>query len=281
MAEAFQEQLPGAEWPEPLRDPSLAAAPIGVFDSGVGGVSVLARLACELPHEDFLYFGDSAHAPYGEKPRDWIVRRSRDITEQLLDRGAKAIVIACNTATSAAASTLRSEYAHIPIIGVEPALKPATLAEGVNRVLVMATPITLRLDKYQQLAERWGGGHVVIDAPCPGLASRIEQGDLDAPDVVELVYELVGRYRGEIDAVVLGCTHYRFVAWAIREVLGDVRLFDGADGTARQLHRKLSERGLMTLSTGSGVISFMTSGDDSVLVPLYEEYLERAMRPLR
>ena len=250
---------------------------IGVFDSGVGGVSVLARLVDELPHESFVFYGDSANAPYGEKPRDWIVRRSRAITDELIENGAKAIVIACNTATSAAAAELRADYAHVPIIGVEPALKPATLSEDVQRILVMATPITLRLDKYQQLAERWGGGHEVIDAPCPGLAARIERGDLDAPDVVELVDSLVGRYRGEVDAVVLGCTHYPFVSSAIRTVLGEVALFDGAAGTARQLHRKLTERGLAAKGVSPGSVVFRSSSEDTHVHELFEYFMSRAL----
>lgn len=127
---------------------------VGVFDSGVGGISVLKQLVAALPHENFVYYGDSAYAPYGEKTRDQVLRRSRAIVDLLLDEGVKAIVIACNTATSVAAATLRADYAHVPIIGVEPALKPATLDEGNKRILVMATPITLRLDKYQQLADR-------------------------------------------------------------------------------------------------------------------------------
>ena len=244
-----------------------------MFDSGAGGVSVLVRLAAELPCENFRYFGDSANAPYGERPREWIARRSRDIVDELVESGAKAIVIACNTATSAAATQLRADFAHVPIIGVEPALKPATLA--AQRILVMATPITLRLDKYQQLAERWGGGHEVIDAPCPGLAARIEKGNLDAADVVALIDELVGRYRGHVDAVVLGCTHYPFVADAIRTVLGDVELFDGAAGTARQLHRKLAERGLLTRSAAPGRVEFHSSDGRPETLELYRSLFER------
>ena len=251
---------------------------VGVFDSGAGGLSVLAHLADELPCEDFVYYGDSANAPYGEKPREWIVRRCRDIVDHLVGEGAKAIVIACNTATSAAAGELRAEYAHIPIIGVEPALKPATLVEGVNRILVMATPITLRLDKYQQLASRWGTGHEVIDAPCPGLAARIEQGDLASPDVIELLDDLVGEHRGKVDAVVLGCTHYPFVSDQIREVLGDVPLFDGAAGTARQLHRKLADRGLTTRSAKPGSIDLRTSDADANTIALYSNLLANRVR---
>ena len=249
---------------------------VGVFDSGVGGISVLASLVQELPCENFVFYGDSANAPYGEKSREWVEKRSRDIVEQLLDEGAKAIVIACNTATSAAAATLRADYAHVPIIGVEPALKQATLAPGVKTVLVMATPITLRLDKYQQLAQRWGGGHEVIGVPCPGLAARIEQGDLQACDLRDMIERFVGAYRGSVDAVVLGCTHYPFVADVIRDVLGDVVLFDGANGTARQLHRKLAERGLLTNSRDAGRVDFASSNPDPAELELYRAFYGQA-----
>ena len=247
---------------------------VGVFDSGVGGISVLRQLAATLPSESFVYFGDSANAPYGEKTRDQVARMSRDIVDRLLDEGAKAIVIACNTATSVAAASLRADYAHVPIIGVEPALKPATEQPGVKRILVMATPITLRLDKYQLLAEKWGSGHEVIDAPCPGLAARIEKGDLESPDIYELLEDLVGSYAGAVDAVVLGCTHYPFIARQIREVVGDVPLFDGAYGTALQLQRKLAERGLITKSSGRGTVEFLSSKPGEDEIELYRSFFE-------
>ncbi|MBR3182124.1 MAG: glutamate racemase [Eggerthellaceae bacterium] len=249
---------------------------IGVFDSGVGGISVLRELVATLPNEDFVYFGDSVNAPYGEKSREQVVRLSRSIVDRLLDEGVKAIVIACNTATSAAATELRADYAHVPIIGVEPALKPATLASGIKRILVMATPITLRLDKYQQLAEKWGSGHEVISAPCPGLAARIEQGNLDSPDVSELIAQFIGDYAGNVDGVVLGCTHYAFVAPQIRAVIGDVPLFDGAHGTALQLQRKLAERGLMTKSGDPGIVEFVSSKPGEAEIQLYRQFFEMA-----
>ena len=245
---------------------------VGVFDSGVGSISVLKELVRALPNENFVFYGDSANAPYGEKTRDQVLRRSRDIVDYLLNEGAKAIVIACNTATSAAAPSLRNDYAHVPIIGVEPALKPATLLEENKRILVMATPITLRLDKYQQLAEKWGSGREVIDAPCPGLAARIEQGHLEDQDVVTLLEQLVGGYRGEVDAVVLGCTHYAFVSQQILKVLGDVRLYDGAVGTAQQLERKLAERGLLTKSSCKGSVEFLSSKDTPGEIELYRTF---------
>ena len=247
---------------------------VGVFDSGVGGISVLRALARLMPHESFVYYGDSANAPYGEKSRDWILRRSRDIVDMLLDEGCKAIVIACNTATSAAANTLRADYAHVPIIGVEPALKPATLSPGIKRILVMATPITLRLDKYKQLAARWGAGNEIYEVPCAGLADRIERGDLGARDVVDLLEDLVGEYRGKVDAVVLGCTHYPFVSDKIREVLGDIVLFDGADGTARQLERRLADRGMLSYSADPGKVVFLSSKDTDDELQLYRSFYE-------
>ena len=234
----------------------------------------MRQLAATLPAENFVYFGDSANAPYGEKTRDQVARMSRDIVDRLLDEGAKAIVIACNTATSVAAASLRADYAHVPIIGVEPALKPATEQPGVKRILVMATPITLRLDKYQLLAEKWGSGHEVIDAPCPGLAARIEKGDLESPDIYELLEDLVGSYAGAVDAVVLGCTHYPFIARQIREVVGDVPLFDGAYGTALQLQRKLAERGLTTKSSGRGTVEFLSSKPGKDEIELYRSFFE-------
>ena len=247
---------------------------IGVFDSGVGGISVLRELVATMPNEDFVYYGDSANAPYGEKSRDQVLRLSRDIVDALLDEGVKAIVIACNTATSVAAAELRADYAHVPIIGVEPALKPATLAPDAKRILVMATPITLRLDKYQQLAKKWGSAHEVIPAPCPGLAARIEQGDLDSSDVAELIEELVGAYAGQVDSVVLGCTHYPFVVKQIREVVGDVPFYDGAHGTALQLQRKLAERGLATKSGEPGAVEFLSSKQDDAEIALYRRFFE-------
>lgn len=218
---------------------------IGVFDSGVGGISVLKSLVDELPGEDFVFFGDSANAPYGEKPVERVLELSRAIVDDLISHGAKAIVIACNTATSAAAAALRAEYPDLPIVGVEPALKPATLAPRHGRILVMATPVTLRLDKFHKLAEKWGSDSEVIGVPCVGLASRIEKGDLDAPDLLDLIEGLVGQYRGTVDSVVLGCTHYPFVKRQIRAVLGDVPLFDGAEGTARRTRSLLEQGGLL------------------------------------
>lgn len=249
---------------------------VGVFDSGVGGISILRGLVCEMPHERFVYFGDSAHAPYGEKTPRQVLELSRSIVDDLVHGGCKAIVIACNTATSAAAKQLRAEYANIPIVGVEPALKPAVLAERHGRVLVMATPMTVRLDKFQHLMEEWGDAAQVVAVPCWGLAARIEQGHLDNPDVVDLIRDLVGEYEHTIDAVVLGCTHYPFVREQIREVLGDVPFFDSASGTARQLRRRLEECGLLADPTQAGGVEFLSSKDTAEEIALYRCFFDMA-----
>lgn len=250
---------------------------IGVFDSGVGGISVLARLAKELPNEDFVFYGDSANAPYGERNRDWIERRSRDIVEHLMDEGAKAIVIACNTATSAAASVLRDEYPHIPIVGVEPALKPAVLAFPHGRILVMATATTLALEKFHRLEARWARQADVIGVACVGLVDLIERGDLSSSELHELLESLIGCYRDDVDAVVLGCTHYPFVRDAIRDVIGDVPLFDGGAGTARQLRTVLTARGLLADGGSRGGVTFASSKDTAGELSLYERFFNQVV----
>ena len=242
---------------------------IGVFDSGVGGISVLQHVVRELPHESFRYFGDSAHAPYGERTPDEVLALTRDVAERMLSEGAKALVIACNTATSAAAPALREAFPNVPIVGVEPALKPAVLAGGSGTVLVMATEVTLALDKFQRLEERWAEGATVKTAACVGLAGRIEQGNLDGPDLHELIEHLVGSYRGEVDRVVLGCTHYPFVRAQIARVLGNVRFFDGGAGTARQLRRLLERDGLLSDGTGAGTVTLLSSIDTPEELELY------------
>ena len=246
---------------------------IGVYDSGVGGISVLKALREELPGENFIYFGDSANAPYGEKTDEEIRRLSVAAAEGLIGRGVKAIVIACNTATSVSAAYLRSRYPDLPIIAVEPALKPAALANP-GRVLVMATPATIRLEKYQKLEERFSGEADIISLPCAGLAARIEKADLEGEDLAEMLEELLSPYRGSVHSVVLGCTHYPFIKQQIRKVLGDVTFYDGGKGTARELRRRLAEKGLLLENGRKGEVVFESSkaGDET---SLYQWFFEQ------
>ena len=248
---------------------------VGVFDSGVGGISVLQSLVRELPHEHFVYFGDSAHAPYGTKTEQAVRQRSCDIASWLIEQGAKAIVIACNTATSAAAATLRERYPELPIIGIEPALKPAALAEDHDRILVMATRTTLDLDKFHALARAYGSDSMVLTQACPGLADLVEEGRADSPETGALLNKLIGKYADmRIDSVVLGCTHYPYLKRQIARVLGDVVFFDGAQGTATQLRRKLIEANIEAEPNHEGSVTMLSSRPGHDQTKLYWQLFE-------
>ena len=247
--------------------------PIGVFDSGVGGVSTLAEMTRLMPHERFLFYGDTAHAPYGTKSRELVMGYVRGIMEHLLRQDVKAVAIACNTATAVAAAELRAEY-ELPIIGIEPALKPAHEMRHGGSILVLATPMTLRLEKFQHLMSQYGEGAVPL--PCPGLMELVENEAFE--QAARYFRELFMPYDlKKVDAVVLGCTHYVF----LRPVLGDilpesVQMLDGNLGTARQLRRVLESRGL-NAEAGEGSVSFETSGDPAVVLPRMRRLMARAM----
>ena len=236
--------------------------PVGFLDSGLGGISVLGEALRHLPHENFLYFGDTKHIPYGDKPPEMIYRYTHAAIDHLLSMDAKAIVIACNTATSVAAARLREEL-RIPIIGMEPALKPASLLEGDGKVVVMATQVTLALPKFQALMDRFGKD--AIPLPCPGLMECVEAGELSGPRVEQLLTRLLAPVRSEqIKAVVLGCTHYPFLKKTIASFFPQgVPLVDGNLGTVRQLGRRLEEEGLLSDGPG-GQVTFLSSmpGDE-------------------
>ena len=192
--------------------------PIAVFDSGLGGISVLRALVQRLPGEDFLYFGDSANAPYGVRPVAEVRRLTQDVIGRLYDRGIKAAVIACNTATSAAIGPLRAAFPDIPVIGIEPALKPAVAHH--RRVLVLATPLTLREEKFVALMHQCAGCAEIVPLPCPELVEFVERGELDSPALTAYLARQLGPYAGRVDAAVLGCTHFPFARRAIRAALG-------------------------------------------------------------
>jgi glutamate racemase len=245
---------------------------IGVFDSGVGGLSVLKELVKELPGENFLYFGDSAHAPYGEKPLGRIRELSVNIADRMVAAGVKTIVIACNTATSAAVKEIRARYQErMPIIGIEPALKPAARWKKHGKILVMATPATLRLEKYEDLSHRLEGEAEFLPVMCTGLAARIEKGNLDGADLYELLENLLGPYRGQVDGIVLGCTHYPFVKRQIRTIMGEIPMFDGGEGTAHELHRQLERHGLLGRAERKGQVVLLSSLDTEESRELYRQ----------
>ena len=222
------------------------AFPIAVFDSGLGGISVLRCLRQELPAEDFLYFGDSANAPYGTRPLSEVRSLTVQNISALYGRGIKAAVIACNTATSAAVQLLRERFPEIPIIGMEPALKPAVLHHPHGLVLVLATPLTLREEKFSQLLSHFGEQAEAVPLPCPELVEFVERGELDSPALSAYLHAKLDPYRDRADAAVLGCTHFPFLRAAIRRVLGDhAVLYDGGAGTARETRRQLALRGLL------------------------------------
>ena len=225
--------------------------PVAVFDSGVGGVSVLRELVRVMPKEKFYFFGDSANAPYGTKSKYEVLQLTRDHVEHFIDKGAKGVCIACNTATSAAVRQLRLEYPEFPIVGIEPALKPAVSFMDHPKVLVMATPMTIREEKFQNLLKKYGEEAEVYPLACPGLMEYVEAGKAGSQEVQDFLNDLLkdyapgGKY-GPMDAVVTGCTHYPFVADQIEKALGGgTRVFDGANGTAREMRRRLFAAGLL------------------------------------
>lgn len=228
--------------------------PIGVFDSGVGGISVLKELIRLMPGEHFLYFGDSANAPYGEKTTDEVRRLTLSAAKYLLDQGCKALVIACNTATAAAIEILRQTYPDNIIVGIEPALKPATDRFPTGKIGIMATAVTLREEKLLSLLERFPGVQVE-KIPAPGLVEKIEQGKADSEEAENLLREILSPYIDKLDALVLGCTHYPFVKSTIAKILGaQTLLLDGGEGTARQTRNLLEQADLLNPGEGSVTI---------------------------
>lgn len=235
--------------------------PIGVFDSGVGGISVLRELVALMPNENYIFFGDSKNAPYGIRSLEEVQRLTIADADYLVEQGAKALVVACNTATSAAIKILREKYAGMPVIGIEPALKPAVLSRKKPRVLVLATPMTLREKKFYELMLQYEKEAEILSLPCPGLVEFVERGELEGPGLETFLRELFLRYREkQVDSVVLGCTHYPFVKKTIQKVLGGtVSVFDGGEGTARETRRRLSQANLVNPSDFPGSVMIQNS----------------------
>ena len=236
--------------------------PIGLFDSGVGGLSVWREIARQLPHENTLYFADQIHIPYGPRSLDQIRSFSEAITRYLIACGAKLIVVACNTASAAALKHLRATFPDVPFVGMEPAVKPAAQQTRTGVVGVMATPATFQGELFASVVERFANGVKLINQVCPGLVEQVEAGQLNTPETVALLDRFLTPIRsGGADTIVLACTHYPFVIDAIRQLAPGIDVIDPAPAIARQVNRVLSDRELLASPDQIGQHRFITSGD--------------------
>ena len=249
--------------------------PIAVIDSGVGGISVLRELIKMMPEERFLYFGDSKNAPYGTKSRAEVLEITRNNLTALQKRGIKALVVACNTATSAAVRILREENPKLPIVGIEPAVKPASELCESPRVLVMATPLTLKEEKFKNLVDRFAHKGEFIPLPCPGLADLIEKGDIEGEEIEAYLKNLFAPYFDQhIDGIVLGCTHYPHIREIIDRVwCGKVAILDGGEGTAREARRRIVAADL--LRHGEGEVEIVNTSSDEKMIEISKKLLYR------
>lgn len=249
--------------------------PIAVIDSGVGGISVLRELIKMMPEERFLYFGDSKNAPYGTKSRAEVLEITRNNLTALQKRGIKALVVACNTATSAAVRILREENPELPIVGIEPAVKPASELCESPRVLVMATPLTLKEEKFKNLVDRFAHKGEFIPLPCPGLADLIEKGDIEGEEIEAYLKNLFAPYFDQhIDGIVLGCTHYPHIREIIDRVwCGKVAILDGGEGTAREARRRIVAADL--LRHGEGEVEIVNTSSDEKMIEISKKLLYR------
>jgi glutamate racemase len=244
--------------------------PIGVFDSGVGGLSILKALRAELPTEHFVYYADTAHAPYGERSEDYVIERTRAVAQVLRDtHGIKALVIACNTATAAAVHLVRAEQCDLPVVGVEPALKPALAASATRRIGVLATRRTLASAKFRALHESLRSQAEFVLQPCDGLADAIERDDtLRVAQLCDAYTTAIGPFgtsHGKVDTLVLGCTHYPFALTPLRGCVGaHVKLIETGQPVAAQTRRLLAAAGALGAGDGAS-LAFMASGHDAAL----------------
>ena len=247
---------------------------IAVFDSGVGGISVLRELLRLMPNERFLYFGDSVNAPYGTRTPEQVRQLTENAVEKLMARGIKALVVACNTATAAAIDHLRSKYPDFIIIGIEPAVKPAVQQFPQGTVGIMATPVTLSGEKLKKLIHQYPHPHLQM-IPAPGMVELVEAGLANSPQMQAFLTSVLGPYVGKLDALVLGCTHYPFAKAAIRSILGNgTVLIDGGTGTARETRRRLQNADL--LHDGDGCVILENSLPDPHIITLCEKLLTEA-----
>jgi len=240
----------------------MQQAPIGIFDSGIGGLSVAREIHRLLPHEALYYLADARYAPYGERSREQIIQRSHYCTQQLIERGAKAIVIACNTATAAAVNVLRAAYP-LPIIAMEPALKPAVQASRNGCIGVLATAGTLGSEKFARLQEQFAGHCRVFTQPCPGLVEEIEKGDFDSLDLRQLLERYIHSLKQQgVDTLILGCTHYPLVRPRISAVAGPgIEIIDSGPAVARRVAQLLGEQQQLNPQATHGPLSCWSSAE--------------------
>ena len=247
-----------------------SAMPIAFFDSGLGGISILRSSVRLMPCEDYIYLGDSLHAPYGVRTPEEVRALCLQALRPLVERGVKALVIACNTATSAAITLLRETWPELIVIGTEPAIKPAVERHAGGRILVMATPMTLKEEKFLALQAQFQPRAEIIPVPCPGLMEFVEQGVTSGGAVEGYLLDKLEPYRNvPVSAIVLGCTHYPFLTGAIRRIVGrHVEIIDGADGVAQQLRSRLAAENLLSARTEPGRLAFENSLDQPEILEL-------------
>lgn len=255
----------------------MRSLPIGFLDSGVGGISVLKQAVKLMPTEDYIYFGDSANAPYGVKEPEEIRRLTFAVVDHLLERGIKGLAVACNTATSAAVRKLRLMYPELPIVGIEPAIKPAVEMYHGGNILVMATPMTIAQEKFHVLLDKYRAQAEIVPVACKGLMELVEAGDLEGRHIDEYFREYIAPYvNSQTETIVLGCTHYPFLRPHLRSFLKNdtIHLIDGSFGTARELKRRLDEKGLLKNGKERGTITFENSLESQRMIDLSKRLLE-------
>lgn len=252
----------------------LATSPIGVFDSGLGGISVLKELRALLPGEDYVFFGDRANAPYGDLSPERVVELTEQALSLFLEKGCKAMVLACNTATATAADAIREKYPDLPIVGIEPALKPAVRDNPGKKILLLATPLAVKTPRITSLAQRFEDQAEITLFPCPRLVEMVEFGHLHDETLFSYLKELFSPLTAAPDALVLGCTHYPHIAPALQAFFGPhTRLYDGGPGTARRMKAILEERGLLSQNASPGKIELIFSSGGAEILALAETLL--------
>lgn len=245
--------------------------PIGFMDSGLGGISVLQEAVKLMPNEDFIYYGDSLNAPYGTKEPEVIRKLTFSVVDKLLGCGIKGLAVACNTATSAAVKQLRIEYPDLPLVGIEPAIKPAVVKNHGGEIVVMATPMTIKQEKFHNLLRMYEKDAVIIPIECDGLMEFVESGNLEGEFLKKYFMEhLEPHLSDKVETIVLGCTHYPFLRPYLRKYLGKrrIEIIDGSYGTARELKRRIEEKSLLSSEKKEGKIVFKNSNPDENIIKL-------------